>query len=262
MGLYKHNGDGNLQIISGRGKAEYGASTVREGFFEPGTVAAHGTKYYDVVFSEPMPDDDYEVIFEMNNSANDCVSAIVTHNNSKKTTGFRARVVNAADTADSTIKLYYKAFKLYTDNEYNNILASMPSSASSSNKLLATNDVVNNVISGNTKPVTSGAVYAEIYNNGFKQMEIPVSARTASTGELTLTDFRDWVKAQNFPNNTKLFLHCSAGSETTLIGTYTRNGITPEGYGVWAFIKFSYQGSTQLWRCQDGGAEALTFTLT
>ena len=130
MGLYK-NTNGVLSPIAGRGKAEYGASTVRTGTVTFPSISANYFALIDVVFDEPMPDSDYLISFINGSSGWAFYDAVnITQN------GFRLCAVNTSDSALSNLTVTYTAFKLYTDKEYNDILAAMPSNASASNKLV------------------------------------------------------------------------------------------------------------------------------
>ena len=134
MGHYK-NHNGTLSLISGKGRAEYGASTVRTGSITVGPVAIDNYEYYDVVFSSPMPDTDYIVelegmrVYAVYNVDGRTDPAYKTVN------GFRFYVMANGKALDEHV-VKYTAYKLYTDTEYNNILAAMPSNASESNKLV------------------------------------------------------------------------------------------------------------------------------
>ena len=63
MGLYK-NTNGVLTPVAGRGKAEYGASTVRKGTatYTGATIGSY--PIINVTFDTPMPDADYEIFFD------------------------------------------------------------------------------------------------------------------------------------------------------------------------------------------------------
>lgn len=115
MGLYKNN-NGVLSPIAGRGKAEYGASTVRTG-----TFSLSGTSWarQNITFAEPMPDTDYIVSLETSTAAYLTATPYTIDN--KTVNGFQLSIFVSGSTAisyDGT----YTAFKLYTDNEYNGLL--------------------------------------------------------------------------------------------------------------------------------------------
>ena len=139
MGLYKNN-NGVLSPIAGRGKAEYGASTVRTGTITLSSGVAVGSyTTIDVTFSEPMPDADYEVVLAIpvNGSGHgEHTNAGAYHAWGKTATGFRFTVAAPTAAISAGYAINYTAFKLYTDKEYNDILAAMPSNASASNKLV------------------------------------------------------------------------------------------------------------------------------
>ena len=124
MGLYK-NTNGVLSPIAGRGKAEYGASTVRTGTASIPQSSAGATNVVSVTFDKPMPDADYLVNFECSTSVIDL--RLVSFD--KTATGFKiGYYASAATGSASTAK--YTAFKLYTDTEYNGLLNSQRYSTS------------------------------------------------------------------------------------------------------------------------------------
>lgn len=111
--------NGNWVRAAGNGRAEYGASTVRSGTV---TVTMPSSKDgivdTDIIFSAPMPDDDYIVSLEYS-EVGDCAVQPV----SKTASGFRVRSSAATDGALSAERtINYTAFKLYTDKEYNEVL--------------------------------------------------------------------------------------------------------------------------------------------
>lgn len=124
MGRYKVNNDGTLgAMISGRGKAEYGASTMRTGRATL-TMLENQPNYAKaiVTFEVPMPDANYEVILSKADIAYYQANINVT---SKTVNGFNiaaSSFVELQSTAWSSIKVDWCAFKLYTDTEYNELL--------------------------------------------------------------------------------------------------------------------------------------------
>lgn len=118
MGHYYHNGNGDLRLISGRGRAEYGASTVRK---TPVTIPQLNKGTYQVVtvtFETPMPDTDYLISLEP-----DGASLLTFDFFDKTTTGFRVMVSNNSnEDTFGAFTLNTVAFKLYTDTEYNEVL--------------------------------------------------------------------------------------------------------------------------------------------
>lgn len=165
MGRYKVNQtDGSLSLISGRGKAEYGASTMRTGQATL-TMLENQGNYANatVTFETPMPDANYEVILSKPESTYYRVSINVT---SKTVNGFNITASSFTEmqsTAWSSIKVDWCAFKLYTDTEYNNILAAMPSDASASNKVITRSTIGVNSSASHRIPsdVTDGQAIAE-----------------------------------------------------------------------------------------------------
>lgn len=165
MGLYK-NTNGVLTPIAGRGKAEYGASTVRTGTFTINENIAQGSyNYFTVTFDSPMPDADYMVYFDAGNNSGygKLINAGSYMVFTKSTTGFQIAVAAPNGTIQSGWSISYIAYKLYTDNEYNNILASMPSNASASNKLMAKDEFV--VVIANLRNESLPAGIGELYKD-------------------------------------------------------------------------------------------------
>lgn len=133
---------GDLTRVAGRGKAEYGASSVRSGTYIPSSpVQAQEDLSFSVTFSEPMPDNDYQVIFG-SSSYGDASGTIQCVVRSRSTTGFTGIIRNVGMTEVSVASgtFTWFAFKLYSDVEYSNIVNSMPSDASASNKLVTASD--------------------------------------------------------------------------------------------------------------------------
>ena len=116
MGLYK-NTNGVLTPIAGRGKAEYGASTVRTGNVAV-NIAGGGTNPMEVTFDTPMPDANYMVDCTITDQQ---LSKQIITVEKKTANGFILYVTNVYTNALS-YNIKYTAFKLYTDNEYNGLL--------------------------------------------------------------------------------------------------------------------------------------------
>lgn len=116
MGLYK-NTNGVLTPIAGRGKAEYGASTVRTGNVAV-NIAGGGTNPMEVTFDTPMPDANYMVDCTITDQQ---LSKQIITVEKKTANGFILYVTNVYTNALS-YNIKYTAFKLYTDNEYNELL--------------------------------------------------------------------------------------------------------------------------------------------
>ena len=127
---------GDLTQVAGRGRAEYGASTVRKGTVNVTGIPASGSKAVAVVFDTPMPDADYEVIF----SVDEWVIQATEGSWNKSANGFNVILSNTW-AAEKDVTVTYYAFKLYSDVEYSNIVNSIPASASSSNKLTTMTEV-------------------------------------------------------------------------------------------------------------------------
>lgn len=127
MGHYYHSGNGDLQLLAGRGRAEYGASTVRKGtwsFTETIPVTA-GWKTTTITFTDAMPDTDYEIIITPTGQFGVLSQDTMTpyQINNKTVNGFTLIFWNnAAEAGLVDIQGTYTAFKLYTDTEYNGLL--------------------------------------------------------------------------------------------------------------------------------------------
>ena len=114
MGRYKVNQtDGSLSLISGRGKAEYGASTVRKGHTTV-SVTADTPSTHTITFAEPMPDANY--IVEITTLSHYCYWTI----GGKTANGFNIYIKSSVTSNEFNVS--YTAFKLYTDTEYNELL--------------------------------------------------------------------------------------------------------------------------------------------
>ena len=112
--------DGSLTMVAGRGKAEYGASTVRTGTVTLTAPEPQATTTANITFSTPMPDADYLISFEVDTSI---FSVIGT--DAKTAQGFMVAIRNVSNMSSGSAgnpTLKYTAFKLYTDTEYNEVL--------------------------------------------------------------------------------------------------------------------------------------------
>ena len=120
MGRYKVESDGSLTMVAGRGKAEYGASTVRTGTVTTSLLAVGAYATESITFADPMPDDNYLV-----NLSSSTGRLTVTATNKTKN-GFTIIYLNSSEaSSDAGETIKYTAFKLYTDTEYNEVLKSM-----------------------------------------------------------------------------------------------------------------------------------------
>lgn len=133
---------GALTRVAGRGKAEYGASAIRSGTYVPSSsVQIQEDLAFSVTFDTPMPDTDYQVIFgsASNGASSGTIQCVVR---SRETTGFTGILRNVGTSPISVASgtFTWFAFKLYSDVEYSNIVNSMPSDASASNKLVTESD--------------------------------------------------------------------------------------------------------------------------
>lgn len=163
MGHYYHSGNGNLQLLAGRGKAEYGASTVRKGTFSSPAISGESATVIGVTFDTPMPDADYMI--DISRSSDDTTGLVFSTIKNKTKNGFQLFIARpySSDIPAGAYSGTYTAFKLYTDNEYNNILASMPSNASASNKLMAEDEFV--VVTANLRSESLPAGIGELYKD-------------------------------------------------------------------------------------------------
>lgn len=116
MGLYQNNA-GNLSLISGRGKAEYGASTMRTGTVNMTGASGSAAKWFSatVTFSEPMPDTNYLIDLEVTHNTAYCLENIQFSN--KTVNGFTMAAYHPTGTASTSIPVKYTVYKLYSDIE-------------------------------------------------------------------------------------------------------------------------------------------------
>lgn len=170
MGLYKNN-NGVLEPIAGRGKAEYGASTVRSGVIDNIQIDAGASGYLTISFDTEMPDNNYVVVLYPSETGQRKISCYA---NNRLPGRFNIIYSNLGDTALSNFTIQWYAFKLYTDNEYNNLLSAIPSTAGASNKLVDTNTLnekapdtewINSSVSGFTYRKKNGIVFLHMYYN-------------------------------------------------------------------------------------------------
>lgn len=143
---YIDKSTGDLIRVAGQGKAEYGASTERKGDIVIPATTAGNFQSVNVVFAQTMPDNDYAVVIDEGGNTWAHGSTNVTN---KTTTGFTLYFLNVAGSDAPQMTFKYRAFKLYTDTEYNNLL----------NNAVLTSDVTDAVTNGDMNPVTSNAVY-------------------------------------------------------------------------------------------------------
>lgn len=146
MSLKYRDKNGALTVLAGLtpgGNLEAGAVAERSGSFSITDIAVGGDKAFDVVFSEPMPDTDYTIVFEQLTST--CLCSVT--NNTKTVNGFQIKCRNLLDTVKSCTGSY-RAFKTYTvqhaeqnASDIADIKAKIPSIASSSNKLATSNEL-------------------------------------------------------------------------------------------------------------------------
>lgn len=148
---YIDKSTGDLIRVAGQGKAEYGASTERKGDIVIPATTAGNFQSVSVVFAQAMPDNDYTVVIDEGSDTWAHCSVNVTN---KTTTGFTLFFLNVAGADAPQMSFKYRAFKLYTDTDYNNLL----------NNAVLTSDVTDSVTNGDMNPVTSNAV-AKVTNH-------------------------------------------------------------------------------------------------
>ena len=146
MSLRYRSGSGVETILAGLtpgGDIEFGAVAERSGSFTITDIAVGGDKAFDVIFSEPMPDTDYTIVFEQLTST--CLCSVT--NNTKTVNGFQIKCRNLVDTV-MTCTGSYRAFKTYTvqhaeqnAEDIANIKSMIPANASTANKLATSSDV-------------------------------------------------------------------------------------------------------------------------
>lgn len=122
MSISVKNGSGDWVQCAGRGRAEYGASTVRTGTATITTSSTvGGAVVKNVTFNSPMPDATYEVTLTLGGEGNDSTATVVY--NTKTANGFTIRLTTLHSAASGkSVTIGYTAFKLYTDTEYNQVL--------------------------------------------------------------------------------------------------------------------------------------------
>ena len=143
---YVDKSTGDLIRVAGQGKAEYGASTERKGDIVIPATTAGNFQTVNVVFAQAMPDNDYAVVID---EGTDTWAHCTTNVTNKTAAGFTVFFLNVTATDAPQMAFKYRAFKLYTDTEYNNLL----------NNAILTSDVTDAVTNGDMNPVTSNAVY-------------------------------------------------------------------------------------------------------
>ena len=111
---------GNYKYVAGRGRAEYGASTVRTGTYTIDEMAPGGALWKTFTFSDPMPDGDYMVDFSFPATASIYAQAYEKNAENVKVS---FRNISTNDTF-TNIVVNYTCYKLYTDTEYNAVLES------------------------------------------------------------------------------------------------------------------------------------------
>lgn len=152
MSLKYVDQNGVSHVISGLtpgGDLSFGAVTTRSGTVTFNGVAANTTATVEVVFSEPMPDNIYEIIYCIESgTADGSLGKTLPITWEKTANGFKCLFYNGDTVTKTNIVFIYKAFKLYevADAEalystVQDIEKAFPADASSSNKLATIRDV-------------------------------------------------------------------------------------------------------------------------
>lgn len=167
---YVDKSTGDLIRVAGQGKAEYGASTERKGDITIPATTAGNFQSVSVVFAQAMPDNDYAVVID---EGGDTWAHGTTNVTNKTATGFTLFFLNVAASDAPQMTFKYRAFKLYTDTEYNNLL----------NNAVLTSDVTDAVTSGDMNPVTSNAVYDTLATTSVSIEKTTIAGLTTSWGD-------------------------------------------------------------------------------
>ena len=117
MGVY-FNDNGDLKLIAGEGKAEYGASTIRKGTETLQVTSGTGVSKL-ITFSSPMPDTNYVINIEETAIMGNQTLLIAN----KTINGFTAHAWFNREGNDQYVTFNYTAFKLYTDIDNSKALA-------------------------------------------------------------------------------------------------------------------------------------------
>lgn len=172
---YIDKSTGDLIRVAGQGKAEYGASTERKGDVVIPATTAGNFQSVNVVFAQAMPDNDYAVVIDEGGNTWAHGTTNVTN---KTTTGFTLYFLNVAGSDAPQMTFKYRAFKLYTDTEYNNLL----------NNAVLISDVTDAVTNGDMNPVTSNAVYDAITELFANDVPPTYYVPTPTTGSYIASD--------------------------------------------------------------------------
>ena len=213
--LIKDKITGEWVHAAGQGKAEYGASTERKGDITIPATTAGNFQSVNVVFAQAMPDNDYTVAID--EGLNTWAHCTVNVTN-KTATGFTLFFLNVAGADAPQMAFKYRAFKLYTDTEYNNLL----------DNAVLTSDVTDAVTNGDMNPVTSNAVFDAILNNVKKGKYI-------SKGVCNYNGKTYFAPGEYAGNDIKLLVFYVSG-ENNCLGMCCVNG--------WDISGFSYVDGT------------------
>lgn len=150
----RYNDKNNVETICSGitpgGDLEYGAVATREGTVVFSNIAANTSTSVQVTFSEPMPDDDYEVIYAIYSGTSDgsLGKTLCPLTYQKTAEGFKAIMYNGDTEVKNNIRFTYKAFKLYTvadaEQLYSTVQdleAMVPANASNTNKFTTADDL-------------------------------------------------------------------------------------------------------------------------
>lgn len=144
-----HNGaPHDIAGLSPGGNIEMGAVATRQGTITIPSLAANTVTTTEITFSEPMPDNNYEVTFTVSSLSGPQGGSTLFMPFSKTPNGFVLAGYNGNSAAVEGTTLVWKAFKLYevADAEQlystvQDIEAMIPSNASSTNKFTTADDL-------------------------------------------------------------------------------------------------------------------------
>lgn len=234
---YIDKSTGDLIRVAGQGKAEYGASTMRSGTIVSETnLEAGAYVQLPIVFSSPMPDDDYIIIITDNNMGYYTFAPIST---SKTKNGFSLFVCNDRDMAQG-YNFTYNAFKLYTDTEYNSLL-DLPDRVEAVEEAAADFAPVDVVENGNMKPVTSNAVASmNIESHTLLATSLPANGVPVAVAQITVPKGK-WLilgqlHTQPYTDGENLLSLAISSSTLTAITANVAVDQRRQVSGIWGFV--------------------------
>ena len=202
---YRLNSDGTKTPIAGRGRAEYGASTIRTGTFTNPEVGANNYAIKTITFDTPMPDADYELSFEKETNSL-CYIEVV----SKAAASFVVRFIRPytggtiLPANDSTWD--YTAFKLYTDTEYNKLLTVQSGTTSDEHiTWKRSGNVVTVSVYGLAGTGSNVNVTGLPKCSGYVLSHMVASGTTTPTGAIQIVANDTYAKIMGVPNGTTVY---------------------------------------------------------